>query len=54
MQPSHALLAVTGNQRTLDRTGGAALRARGQALLPAGLSHSVLNDGLFSDGYLTL
>lgn len=54
MQPSHALLAVAGDQRFLDRAGGTAFRARGQALLPAGLSHSVLNDGLFSDGYLTL
>ena len=54
MQPPHALLAVAGDQRPLDRTDGASLRTRGQALLPAGLSHSVLNDGLFSDGYLTL
>ena len=54
MQPPHALLAVAGDQRPLDRTDGASLRARGQALLPSGLSHSVLNDGLFSDGYLTL
>lgn len=54
MQPAHALLAVTGNQRTLDRTGGAAFRARGQALLPAGFSHSVFHGGLFSDGYVSL
>ena len=54
MQPPHALLAIAGDQRPLDRTGGTPLRSRGQALLPAGLSHSVLNDGLFSDDYLTL
>ena len=28
MQPSHALLAVAGNQRFLDRAGGTAFRAR--------------------------
>lgn len=54
MQPSHALLAVAGDQRTLDRAGGAALRACGQALLPTGFPHSALYDGLFSDDYLTL
>ena len=54
MQPAHALLAVTGNQRTLDRTGGKPLRARGQALLPAGCPHSVFHGGLFSEDYLTL
>ena len=36
MQPSHALLAVAGDQRALDSTGGMPLRTRGQALLPAG------------------
>ena len=36
VQPAHALLAVAGDQRPLDRTDGASLRARGQALLPAG------------------
>ena len=54
MQPAHALLAVAGDQRPLDRTGGTPLRTRGQALLPTGFPHSALHDGLFSDGYLTL
>lgn len=54
MQPAHALLAVTGNQRTLDRTGGAALRTRRQAFLPAGFPHPVFHGGLFSDGYVSL
>ena len=54
MQPAHALLAVAGDQRPLDRTDGASLRARGQALLPAGFSHSVFHGGLFSDGYVSL
>ena len=51
MQPSHALLAVAGDQRFLDRAGGTAFRARGQALLPAGFPHPVFHDGLFSVGY---
>ena len=54
VQPAHALLAVTGNQRTLDRTGGAALRTRRQAFLPAGFPHPVFHGGLFSDGYVSL
>lgn len=54
MQPSHALLAAVGDQRFLDRAGGTAFRARGQALLPAGFPHPVFHDGLFSDDYLTL
>ena len=35
-------------------TGGTAFRARGQALLPAGLPHPVFHVGLFSDGYVSL
>lgn len=54
VQPAHALLAVAGNQRPLDRAGGKPLRARGQALLPAGCPHSVFHGGLFSDGYVSL
>lgn len=54
MQPSHALLAVAGDQRFLDRAGGAAPRARGQALLPARFPHPVFHVGLFSDGYVSL
>lgn len=54
MQPAHALLAVARNQRFLDRAGGTAFRARGQALLPAGFPHPVFHDGLFSDGYVSL
>lgn len=54
VQPAHSLLAVTGDQRTLDRTGGAALRTRRQAFLPAGFPHPVFHGGLFSDDYLTL
>lgn len=54
VQPAHALLAVAGNQRPLDRAGGAALRTRGQAFLPTGFPHSALHDGLFSDDYLIL
>ena len=54
MQPSHALLAVAGDQRFLDRAGGTAFRARGQALLPVGFSHPVFHGGLFSDGYVSL
>ncbi len=54
MQPSHALLAVAGDQRFLDRAGGTAFRARGQAFLPAGFPHPVFHDGLFSDGYVSL
>ena len=54
MQPAHALLAVAGDQRPLDCAGGAALRTRGQALLPTGFPHPALYDGLFSDGYVSL
>lgn len=54
MQPSHALLAVAGDQRFLDRAGGTAFRARGQALLPVGFSHPVFHGSLFSDGYVSL
>lgn len=54
MQPPHALLAIAGNQRFLDRAGDTAFRTRGQALLPAGFSHSVFHGGLFSDGYVSL
>lgn len=54
MQPSHALLAVAGDQRFLDRAGGTTLRTCGQAFLPAGSPHPVFHDGLFSDDYLTL
>ena len=54
MQPAHALLAIAGNQRPLDRAGGAALRTRGQALLPAGFPHSVFHDSLFSDDYYSM
>lgn len=54
MQPAHALLAVARGQRFLDRAGGTAFRARGQALLPAGFPHPVFHDGLFSDGYVSL
>lgn len=54
VQPSHALLAVAGDQRPLDRTSGAALRTRGQAFLPTGFPHSALHDSLFSDGYVSL
>ena len=54
MQPTHALLAIAGDQRFLDRAGGTAFRARGQALLPTGFPHSALHDGLFSDGYVSL
>lgn len=54
MQPAHALLTIAGDQRTLDRTSGAALRTRGQALLPTGFPHSILHDSLFSDGYVSL
>lgn len=54
MQPTHALLPVARDQRFLERTGGTPLRARGQALLPAGFPHSILHDSLFSDGYVSL
>ena len=54
VQPAHALLTIAGDQRTLDRTSGAALRTRGQALLPTGFPHSILHGGLFSDGYVSL
>ena len=54
VQPAHALLTIAGDQHTLDRTSGAALRTRGQALLPAGCPHSVFHGGLFSDGYVSL
>lgn len=54
MQPAHALLAVAGDQRPLDRTGGTPLRARGQAFLPVGFPHPVFHDSLFSDGYVSL
>lgn len=54
MQPSQALLAVAGDQRFLDRAGGTAFRARGQALLPAGFPHPVFHDSLLSDGYVSL
>lgn len=54
MQPSHALLAAVGDQRFLDRAGGTAFRARGQALLPAGFPHPIFHSGLFSDGYVSI
>lgn len=54
MQPSHALLAAAGDQRFLDRAGGTAFRARGQALLPAGFPHPIFHSGLFSDGYVSI
>ena len=52
MQPSHALLTVAGDQRFLDRAGGAAPRARGQAFLPTWFPHPIFHSGLFSDDYV--